>query len=105
MVKFVKLSAPVFLDCDHLRLETGFSKTAGGYRIEAVPVQKSPGSYSVVYGPEYFSIRQYMEELLIPAGRKSGKKEFEADELLIDHWRDYVDNFLARIGKADLKVV
>ena len=105
MRKYVKLSAPVFLDCDHLQMVSSFSKDAGGYVIECCPVGYRDGMVSWTIGPEYFEISSKTTVLVIPAGRRSEKRQNEVDDLLKADYEKYATDFLARIGRSDLEVI
>ena len=104
MTKYVKLSAPVYLDCDHVRVESLFDRDAGGYVIECVPVGYKLGMVSMVYGPEYFAIQGKTAVLAVPAGRRSVRKQDEADRLLSTMVLMCAGEFLERIGRTDLEV-
>jgi len=105
MTKYVKLSGPVYCDCDSLRVDDVFDKDRGGFGIECVPVHRAAGMVSVVFGQEYFEIQTKTFELVIPAKRRSKQNQAEIELCLEELCGDYARKFLDRIGRNDLEVI
>ena len=105
MTKYVKLSAPVYGDCDSLHVYAEFDKNRGGYGIACIPVHRDAGMCSVNFGPEYCKLQKQMFEIVSWARRRSVKKQEVADQVLADQYLDYAARFLGRIGRSDLEIV
>ena len=104
MIKTVKLSGIVYAACDHLRIESTYSKSAGGYIIVCTPVEKEPFGFAMVFDSVYFALERNMHTLVCPATRRSAKKEVEVERMLEDAGK-WANAFLERIGRKDIVVV
>lgn len=101
--RLVKLNAPVYGSSNYLRCESVYHK-GEGYYIEIDPVEFRSGLVAHVFCKEYFALGDAGKFLIMPASRRSSKKQAEADTYMETNLADFVDKYLKRIGRNDLHI-
>lgn len=79
MVHYYKTTG-IYEDSNLLRVEVKYDK-GKGYVAQINPCHKDENSWGMLYCKEYYQYYNTLSCMLVPCGRKSAKKEQEANEL------------------------
>lgn len=95
---YFTLNKALYHNANIINVSAVYSKTKGGYiaRAEAL-ADVGNGLISKAFCNEYYQHDGDGEELIIEAGRKSSKKEAEAEKYVSEHSREYAEAFLKHV--------
>ena len=95
---YFTLNKALYHKANIINVSAVYSKTKGGYiaRAEA-PEDIGNGLISKAFCKEYYQHDGDGEELIIQAGRKSSKKEAEAEKYVSAHSREYAEAYLRHV--------
>lgn len=92
------LNKPLYYKVNLISVSAIYSKTKGGYIAIAEALEdKGNGLIGKMFCKEYYQHDGDGEELIIEAGRKSSKKEAEAEKYVSEHSREYAEVFLNHV--------
>ena len=89
---YFKLTEAVYDGCNNLRVAFNFKKSTG-YVANIAAVQRSEYSFSTVLSAGYFKYKP-IDILIVPATRRSAKKENAALEVFSRNARVYAEEFI-----------
>lgn len=95
---YFTLNKPLYHKANLINVSAVYSKTKGGYIARAEVLEDvGNGLISKIFCKEYYQHNGDGEELIIQAGRKSSKKEAEAEKYVSEHSREYAETFLNHV--------
>lgn len=97
MEKYFMLSAAPYKDINAIRVHSDYNKRQGGYTITAETVIRGNGTIGKCFCPEYYDHDGDGIAKVIPAGRRSAKREAEAAEYCRQNARDIAERYLKHV--------
>lgn len=95
---YFTLNRPLYHNANLINVTAIYSKSKGGYIAIAEALEdKGNGLIGKIFCKEYYQHNGDGEELIIQAGRKSSKKEAEAEKYVSEHSREYAEAFLNHV--------
>ena len=95
---YFTLNKPLYYKVNLISVSAVYSKTKGGYIAIAEALEdKGNGLIGKMFCKEYYQHDGDGEELIIQAGRKSSKKEAEAERYVSEHAKEYAEAFLKHV--------
>ena len=95
---YFTLNKPLYYKVNLISVSAVYSKTKGGYIAIAEALEdKGNGLRGKMFCKEYYQHDGEGEELIIQAGRKSSKKEAEAEKYVSEHAKEYAEVFLKHV--------
>lgn len=111
--KRFKLNKTPYGKSDTIRIYCKYDKKNAGYVAYSELIETNIVGDSCLFGkafcPEYYKHDGDMWDMIIPAGRRSEKKEKEATKIVMSNAREYAEKFAEHIsialGIVDLKLL
>lgn len=97
MEKYFKLSAAPYKDINAIRVYSDFNKRQGGYTVTAETVMHNDGMLGKCFCREYYEHDGDGIAKVIPAGRRSPKREAEAADYCRQNAREIAERYLKHI--------
>ena len=95
---YFTLNKALYHKANIINVSAVYSKTKGGYIARAEALEDiGNGLISKAFCKEYYQHDGDGEELIIEAGRKSSKKEAEAEKYVSEHAKEYAEAFLNHV--------
>ena len=95
---YFTLNKPLYHNANLINVSAIYSKSKGGYIARAEVLEdKGNGLIGKIFCKEYYQHNGDGEELIIQAGRKSSKKEAEAEKYVSEHAKEYAEAFLKHV--------
>lgn len=111
MEKYFKINKPAYHNNNTIRVSADYNKNKGGYCITAELIERmeSPlGCFGKAFCKEYYQHNGDGISLVIPCGRRSAKKQEEANAILERDAEKYAVAFLNHVNSVlgtDVEIV
>ena len=97
MEKYFRLSRAPYKDINTICITTDYRKNQGYVVSAEFRIKTSPICFGKAYCAEYYAHDGDGIAKVIPAGRKSAKKQAEADQYAEQNARSIAENYLAQV--------
>lgn len=110
MEKYFMLSAAPYRDINAIRVYSDYNKRQGGYTITAEMITRGDGTLSKCFCREYYDHDGDGIAKIIPAGRRSVKREAEAADYCSENAREIAERYLQHVItklniSTDIKII
>lgn len=102
MEKFFRINKPAYHNNNSIRVFVEYNKNKGGYCITAELIERMSeplGCFGKSFCAEYYKHDGDGIQLIIPCGRRSAKKQAEADDILERDAEKYAVSFLNHVNE------